>query len=164
MSDREIDYPALVENALRGVVHDLLVRVAAEGFPGGHHLYLTFSTRHPGVKMAPRLYDLYPEEMTIVLQHQFWDLVVEEELFAVTLHFGGQKQRLTIPFEALASVVDPEAEFGLQLDLAASGDTDGAVELSDSEEEGTGGDVVSLDRFRDRSSARRSDGADDNGD
>jgi hypothetical protein len=109
-----IDYPALLRQALLGVVRAALRR-AESGLPADHHFYLTFRTDAPGVSVPPGLRRRFPGEMTIVLQHQFWNLVVDEEGFSVTLRFGGAPQRLEVPFEALVSFVDPSVQFGLRL-------------------------------------------------
>ena len=115
MAESLIDYGGLLQRALLDLVRQVLREVAAEGLPGEHHLFLTFRTDEPGVEMPEGLRREHPEEMTIVLQHQFWDLEVEDDRFAVTLRFGGQPQRLTLPFTALRGFLDPEAEFGLKL-------------------------------------------------
>ena len=109
-----LDYPRLMVNALRGVLREALAIVEEEGLPGDHHLYIAFSTQAPGVVIPGYIRDQYPEQMTIVLQHQFSDLVVDEDGFAVTLPFSGAKQRLYIPFAAVLSFADPAAHFGLQ--------------------------------------------------
>ena len=117
MADGEvIDYSGLLREALRGVPRQVLRLAAAEGLPGGHALYLTFRTTHPGVALSPGLHARYPQEMTIVLEHQFWDLAVGEEAFSVTLRFGGTQERLHVPFAALVAFADPGAEFGLRFE------------------------------------------------
>jgi uncharacterized protein len=117
-----IDYQKLLQEALRDAlrlaVRRVLSRVAEEGFPGEHYFYIGFRTDRPGVQVPRFLSDQYPEEMTIVLQNQFWDLAVEEEGFSVTLAFGGSRHRLTVPFAALTAFADPSAEFGLRFDGA----------------------------------------------
>ncbi len=161
MSANQIDYQQLARDASREIVRRVLAQTAAEGLPGDHHFYLTFDTTHPGVEISPQAQDLYPDEMTIVIQHQFWDLVVEEESFAVTLRFEGAKQRVRVPFEALTTFVDPVAEFGLNLSSVhePEGDEENldpeklAAETGESDDEPQpdphmGGDVVSIDRFR----------------
>lgn len=155
MSEGQIDYQQLAREALRDVVRRVLARTAEEGLPGEHHFYLTFDTHHPGVDVSESIRNVYPKEMTIVLQHQFWDLVVDEEGFAVTLRFGGAKQRVFVPFAALKTFVDPAAEFGLNLELvdeqAGEEDpqTEDTVALEEEElDTSGGGDVVSIDRFR----------------
>ena len=107
-------YDKMVETALRGVVRESLARAAASGLPGTHHFYITFKTRLPEVKLSDALLQQYPEEMTIVLEHQFWDLEVEEARFAVTLSFQGRPERISIPFEAITAFTDPSVKFGLQ--------------------------------------------------
>lgn len=110
----KLHYDRMMENALRGVVREALETVAAAGLPGDHHFYVTFRTEHAGVEMPPRLRQRHPEEMTIVLQHQFWDLKVEAERFQVTLSFDRVHERLVIPFAAITAFVDPSVQFGLQ--------------------------------------------------
>jgi hypothetical protein len=117
-----IDYQKLLQEALRealrGAVQKVLARVAEDGLPGEHFFYIGFRIDHPGVSVPRFLHDQYPEEMTIVLQNQYWDLEVDEESFSVTLTFGGSRQRLIIPFQALTAFADPSAEFGLRFDGA----------------------------------------------
>jgi len=112
-------YDKMVEAALRGVVREALARTAANGLPGAHHFYITFKTEFPGVEMPASLRAKHPEDMTVVLEHQFWDLDVEEERFGVTLSFSGRPERLVIPFEAILSFADPAVKFGLQFQQAA---------------------------------------------
>ena len=107
-------YDLLVEHALKQVVQHALARVARSGLPGGHHFYIAFDTRHEGVRMSDRLRQKYPEEMTIVLQHQFWDLKAYPDRFEVGLSFGGIPERLIIPFDALTGFYDPHVQFALQ--------------------------------------------------
>jgi uncharacterized protein len=109
-----IDYQRFVEDALRDAVRRLLAEVAERGLPGEHYFYLGFHTSHPGVAMPRSLRDLYPEEMTIILQHQFWNLEVGPDSFAVELSFGASRRRLSIPFAALTLFADPSAEFALR--------------------------------------------------
>ena len=97
-------YDKMVESALRGVVREALARAAASGLPGAHHFFISFKTRFPGVKLPDSLLEQYPDEMTIVLEHQFWDLEVAEDKFSVTLSFQNRPDRLTIPFEAVTDV------------------------------------------------------------
>jgi hypothetical protein len=119
MTTPQIDYASLVEKALLRVVRDVLATVAEEGLPGRHHLYITFRTDHPGVVIDDTLRARYPTEMTIVLQHEFWGLEVEDAGFAITLKFNGVPQRLEIPFDAVTVFADPSVEFGLQFTRAA---------------------------------------------
>ena len=123
-------YDRMVEDALRGVVRRALTEVAGSGLPGDHHFYLTFRTTEPGVHIAATLRGQYPKEMTIVLQHQFWGLEVNDDHFAVTLSFGGKHERLVVPYHAIVSFADPSVKFGLQFESAVpageEGDTEGA--------------------------------------
>jgi uncharacterized protein len=117
-------YDQMVECAMRGVVREALARTAASGLPGAHHFYITFKTRAPGVCLAAHLAQKYPAEMTIVLEHQFWDLEVREQAFDVTLSFNNRPERITIPFAAIAAFADPSVKFGLQFPAAdAASDT-----------------------------------------
>ena len=109
-----LSYERLVENALRGVLHQALKITESQGLPGAHHFYITFDTTHPDVQMADSLRALHPNEMTIVVQHQYWDLVVDDEHFEIALSFSGVNQHLSIPFEAVTAFADPHAKFGLQ--------------------------------------------------
>jgi hypothetical protein len=111
-----IDYPALVARALRGVVRDALLQTARDGLPGEHHFYITFRTQAEGVVVSSRLASRYPEEMTVVLQNQFWALEVTPESFSVSLRFGGSLERLTVPFEAVTAFADPAAQMVLRFD------------------------------------------------
>ena len=113
-----IGYSALVEDGLRSVVREALRRVAAEGWPGTHHAYITFDTAAPGVELPDSLLARYPDELTIVLQNQFWNLEVEDDHFAVTLSFNKVGQRVVVPFAALTSYADPSIKFGLQFGVA----------------------------------------------
>lgn len=113
-------YDRMAQNALRGVVREAL-KVAADvkGLPGDHHFYVSFDTQAPGVELADYLQERYPKEMTIVLEHQFWDLVVEEEKFSVGLSFSQSPEKLVIPFAAVTRFYDPSVQFGLQFDVDA---------------------------------------------
>jgi hypothetical protein len=117
-----IRYDLLAQEALRGVVRHVLADIAKSGVPGDHHFYITFKTRAPGVKVSHRLLAQYPEEMRIVLQHQFWDLVVTDEVFEVGLSFGGVPERLTVPISAVTAFLDPSVQFGLQFATDAEAD------------------------------------------
>lgn len=111
---QQIDYELLAQDAMRGVVREVLRRVAESGLPGDHHFYIAFNMRAPGVSVSKRLREKYPEEMTIVLQHRFWDLVVENERFEVKLTFEAIPERLCIPFKAIKVFLDPSVQYGLQ--------------------------------------------------
>jgi uncharacterized protein len=114
-----LDYPKILEAALRDAVRRVMLEVAEKGLPGGHHFYIAFRTDAPGVSLPRFLQERYPEEMTIVLQHQFWDLAVDDDLFSISLSFDNAPQRLTIPFAALTAFLDPPAEFALRFDGGA---------------------------------------------
>jgi hypothetical protein len=113
-----IDYEALQSEAMRGVVRAVLARTAKSGLPGDHHFYISFDTTMPGVSLSKRLKEKYPNEMTIVLQHRFWDLIVNEDRFEVKLTFDGIPERLVVPFAALKVFFDPSVRYGLQFEDA----------------------------------------------
>jgi uncharacterized protein len=144
-------YDKMVEAALRGVVREALARTAAKGLPGAHHFYITFRTGFPGLALPDYLARQYPNEMTVVLEHQFWDLEVSEERFAVTLSFQNKPERLVIPFEAITAFADPAVKFGLQFQ-ATSGEAEPAPPPpppapAEAKAEKPG-EVVALDAFR----------------
>ena len=118
MAEGSIAYAQLVEAALMGVVRRVLADTAREGVEAPHHFYITFRTDHPDVDIPAELRQRYRQEMTIVLQHQYWDLEVGEDRFAVTLSFSGRPHRLSVPFSAVKVFADPGVEFGLQFTLA----------------------------------------------
>jgi hypothetical protein len=107
-------YDRMVERAMRGVVRDALTKAAKDGLPGQHHFYISFRTTFPGVHISDALHSRFPEDMTIVLQHQFWDLAVHRDSFQVTLSFSGVQEKLVIPYTAITGFVDPSVKFGLQ--------------------------------------------------
>jgi uncharacterized protein len=111
-----IRYDLLAQDALRSVVKKVLIDVAKHGLPGDHHFFVAFDTRAAGVKISERVRAKYPEEMTIVLQHQFWDLIVGDKGFEVGLSFNGVPERLVVPFEAIKGFFDPSVQFGLQFE------------------------------------------------
>jgi len=111
-----IRYDLLTQQALRGVVRSVLGDAAKNGLPGDHHFFIEFDTHAPGVRMSNRLHAQHPDKMTIILQHQFWDLAVTETAFEVGLSFGGITERLAIPFEAITGFYDPSVQFGLQFE------------------------------------------------
>ncbi|HEY1504291.1 MAG TPA: ClpXP protease specificity-enhancing factor SspB [Stellaceae bacterium] len=154
-------YDKMVERALRGVVREALARTAASGLPGTHHFYITFQTKHPGTKIPDSLASQYPEDMTIVLEHQFWDLEIEEDHFAVTLSFQSRPERLIIPFEAITAFTDPSCKFGLQFQAneggttgTTAGETTAKLAKAEAKKEPAvdkgpkTGEVVALDAFR----------------
>ncbi len=116
MATDHIRYDVLARDALRGVLRRVLTDAAEHGLPGEHHFFITFLSTAEGVKLSPRLLAQYPEEMTIILQHQFWDLVVTEDRFEVGLSFGGIPERLVVPFNSIKSFFDPSVQFGLQFE------------------------------------------------
>jgi hypothetical protein len=127
MNDR-FHYDALVDDALRSVVRRVLTQVADKGLPGSHHFYISFRSTDSGVELPEYLLAKYPEEMTIVLQHQYWDLIINDEFFEVTVSFNKQQERIKVPFTALSAFVDPSVRFGLQFDRK---DKAGAVEKAE---------------------------------
>jgi uncharacterized protein len=124
MPTDHIRYDLLAQAALRGVVRTVLADVARKGLPGEHHFKITFSTTAPGVRLSERMRERYPQEMTVVLQYQFWDLVVTEQNFEVGLSFGGVAERIGVPFDAVTAFYDPSVQFGFQFEPidAAGGD------------------------------------------
>jgi uncharacterized protein len=166
-----IRYDLLAQAALRGVVRTVLADTAGKGLPGDHHFKITFNTTAPGVKLSDRMRAQYPQTMTVVLQHQFWDLAVNDDAFEVGLSFGGVPERVVVPFEAVTAFFDPSVQFGLQFETieAAAADNAPAKEpdkepavpavskagpTAEPEPEPTpdhepgGAEVVRLDRFR----------------
>jgi uncharacterized protein len=121
MTQDLIRYDVLVQDALRGVVRKVIGEVVKTGLPGDHHFYVSFDTRHPGVRLSGRLRQRYPTEMTIVIQHQFWDLVVTDTYFELGLSFSGIPEKLHVPFNAVKGFVDPSVEFGLQFEVITEG-------------------------------------------
>ena len=173
MATDHIRYDVLARDALRGVLRRVLSDAAEHGLPGEHHFFITFVSTAEGVKLSPRLLAQYPEEMTVILQHQFWDLVVTEDRFEVGLSFGGIPERLVVPFNAIKSFFDPSVQFGLQFDPSESVSEAAAANLPaapapsaltiaspptaspvpEGQDEpaakpGEGAEVVRLDRFR----------------
>jgi uncharacterized protein len=171
MATDHIRYDVLARDALRGVLRKVLTDAASHGLPGEHHFFITFVSKADGVKISSRLLAQYPEEMTIILQHQFWDLTVLEDRFEVGLSFGGIPERLIVPFSAIKSFLDPSVKFGLQFDTsdvaevapenlpaapapsAVSVPAPAAAEAAETTEEPAapnqgGAEVVRLDRFR----------------
>jgi uncharacterized protein len=148
-------YDAMAQDALRGVVKAALKRAAApEGLPGAHHFYITFKTDAPGVSGPSDLLSKYPDEMTIVLQHRYWDLAPGETFFSVTLHFGGQPKRLSVPYSAVTRFYDPSVQFLLQFESPAAApgvEAPAPAPLSPTEAPAADGGpakIVSLDQFR----------------
>jgi hypothetical protein len=118
-----IRYDLLTQQALRSVVRNVLLDTARKGqLPGDHHFYISFDTRAEGVRLSNRLRAQYPEEMTIILQHQYWDLEVHEAAFEVGLSFGGVPEKLMVPFDAIKGFFDPSVQFGLQFEEDTEGE------------------------------------------
>lgn len=161
-----IRYDLLVQSALRDVVRHVLAEAAESGLPGDHHFFISFRTDHPGARLSQSLRGDHPGEMTIVLQHQFWDLAVNDSGFEVGLFFKGVPERLLVPFDALTGFYDPSVEFGLKFELAnvEPADNDAGIPVETAPEPvpalpvaekqtaesvgGEGAEVVSLDAFR----------------
>ncbi len=152
----EMNYDVLAQDALRGVIRSALERAASpDGIPGEHHFYITFKTRAPGVSVPPDVSAKYPDEMTIVLQHQYWDLTVEHDMFSVMLKFGGMPKVLTMPYTAVTRFYDPSVKFLLQFEapevaeepVADIADAPKHVESRPISDD-NGPKVVSLDQFR----------------
>jgi hypothetical protein len=135
-----------VQNAMRGVVRSVLVRVAKSGLPGEHHFYIAFRTDAPGVSVSKRLKEKYPEEMTVVLQHRFWDLIVKDDYFEVKLTFDSIPERLLVPFDAIKVFFDPSVPYGLQFEDFDAGGS-GTQQLP-GQEEGLSPKVVARDNDR----------------
>ena len=155
MSRTEIDYGGMMHRAMQGLIANVLRGVAEHGLPGDHHFFITFDTRDEGVEMAAWLRERYPEEMTIVVQHWFDNLVVDDEGFTITLNFGDSPEPMRIPFDALRTFVDPSVEFGLRFETQESDDDDDDdFDGDEDDEDGPvdtppgGGEVVQLDRWR----------------
>jgi hypothetical protein len=152
-------YDELVQNALISVVKEVLGEVAINGLPGNHHFYIKFRTDHPKVEIPVFLKERHPEEVMIVIQHQFWDLKILQDKFYVNLSFNGVSETLTIPFSALTAFVDPSVKFALQFtpsfnsddDDEEDGDDEGDEGDEDDDEENNADDegkIISLDSFR----------------
>jgi uncharacterized protein len=169
MPTDHIRYDVLARDALRGVLRKVLIDAAEHGLPGEHHFFITFISKADGVKLSPRLLAQYPEEMTVILQHQFWDLTVTEDRFEVGLSFNGIPERLVVPFASIKSFYDPSVQFGLSFETEAAAEapaagtppattpaevlaTPPAQPEAPAEGEvpktGEGAEVVRLDRFR----------------
>jgi uncharacterized protein len=163
-----IRYDLLAQAALRGVVRTVLSDTAGKGLPGDHHFKITFDTTAPGVKLSDRMRAQYPQAMTVVLQHQFWDLAVNDDTFEVGLSFSGVPERVVVPFEAVTAFFDPSVQFGLQFETIENLATDDTGPIKDQDvqplaaskaealpapepepdHEPGGAEIVRLDRFR----------------
>jgi uncharacterized protein len=139
-----IRYDILTQAALRGVVRTVLADAARSGLPGEHHFKITFATAAPGVRLSERMRAQYAREMTIVLQHQFWDLAVSEEGFEVGLSFGGVPERIAVPFEAVTAFYDPAVQFGFQFETIDAAAADATTAPGSAEKAGTPAPRLSL--------------------
>ena len=165
MVQDHIRYDILAQDALRGVIRKVLTEVAATGhLPGEHHFFITFLTGAPGVRISQHLKAKYPEQMTIVIQHQFWDLKITESLFEIGLSFSDTPEKLVIPFNAIRGFYDPSVSFELEFDVSLEAEVGGevtaypeqqaaeiqvvSIENPEGEAKPAGGSVVSLDSFR----------------
>ena len=168
MKKSHIDYQALVHRALRGTVRDILQQVAKEGLKGEQHYYITFKTDFEGVAVPAYLKAKYPKEMTVVIQHRYWDLKVENERFQIALSFNQKSELLVIPFDAISSLVDPSVRFALQFETEVPEEEEQPPLLkhakpapapaqenqpkartgTDGGQSGAPGNVVALDAFR----------------
>ena len=155
---KKIDYGQLMHRAMRSLIKEVLQDVTENGLPGDHHFFITFDTNHPDAQLADWLSDRYPGDMTVVMQHWFDNLTVEDEGFGVTLNFGDSPEPLYIPYDAIRTFVDPSVEFGLkfeprdeQQDALRSAFDESEDPVEEPEEEGEehqDAEVVSLDQFR----------------
>ncbi len=134
MAEDLIRYDILAQDALRGVIRKVLSEVARTGLPGEHHFFVTFATQAPGVRISSRLLAQYPEDITIILQHQYWDLTVSEQAFEVGLSFNGVPERLLVPFSAIKGFLDPSVQFELRFEVAVRPPLVAAVESEDASE------------------------------
>ncbi len=148
---RSIDYGSLMHRAMRGLIQEVLSDVADRGLPGAHHFFITFDTTHPGAELADWLRDRYPSEMTVVMQHWFDNLEVDDDGFGVTLNFGDNPEPLYIPYDAIKTFVDPSVEFGLRFETHEDDDDDPDPMDDDDtlpDEKPQDAEVVRLDSFR----------------
>jgi hypothetical protein len=157
---RSIDYGNLMHEAMRGLIRKVLLDVSERGLPGEHHFFITFDTSHPDAELADWLFDRYPGEMTVVMQHWYDNLEVTDEGFSVTLNFGDRPEPLYIPYDAIKTFVDPSVEFGLRFETQQEEQDDPAPKPAQptrkpedgASKSGTAGskdaEIVSLDSFR----------------
>jgi hypothetical protein len=157
MSEDLLRYDLLIETALREVVHQAMAKVVQDGLPGDHHFYITFLTHYPGVGLPDYLLEQYPEEMTIVLQYQFFGLQVDDTGFSVMLSFNNVREKMKVPFGAITTFADPSVNFALQFQPFGTEDDSGDKgenkaendkSADDGVPEGKRGEVISLDLFR----------------
>lgn len=150
-----IRYDLLVQEALKDVVRRVLADAARDGLPGEHHFYVSFRTNHPGVRISPRLRERYPNDMTIVLQHQFEALTVQDALFEVGLSFSGIPERLRVPFDALTGFFDPSVQFGLKFEAQAEAPGDEEAETTAAPPLPTGTGVAAITTTAPRAGNRK---------
>jgi len=150
MAPDTVNYALFIDKAMRNVIREALLQVEKHGMPGNHHFFITYSTTHKGVQMSARLREKYAESITIVMQHQFWDLEVDEDYFSVSLSFGNIPEKLLIPFAALQAFTDPSTEFGMQFHQAedTQDDATNIPEIPPSAPLTEGEKVITLDAFR----------------
>jgi len=161
MPDDHIRYDLLAQQALRGVVRTVLADVAKKGLPGEHHFKITFNTAAPGVRLSDRLRAQYPETMTIILQHQFWDLTIGERAFEVGLSFGGITERLAVPFDSIVAFYDPAVQFGFQfeaIDAVPAGERGDAAKSASAREDKSAQESAALPPGK-RAAGKRSEPA-----
>ncbi len=167
MTDGDFNYNILVEQALMDVVRKTLSHVVETGLVGQQHFYITFKTHFPGVAIPDHLKERYKDEMTIVMQHQYWDLTVDQEKFSIGLSFNHQRETLVVPFEAITAFADPSVQFGLQFNVSeedlemdivveeedaipAQPSEEHTEEASESDDGNKQGEVIALDAFRNK--------------
>lgn len=155
-----IDYPQLIDSAMRDVVRKVLKQVERSGLPGDHHFFISYNTNFPGVKISEALHARYPEEITIVIQHQYGDLKVTEDGFSITLSFSNVPEKLVVPFDAILAFADPSIKFGLQFHAgeddeddpptpsATLGDESTTPKKPKAEKGDKGAEIITLDAFR----------------
>lgn len=154
MNEEPLDYHRMVQHALRGVMREALEVAAEEGLPGDHHFYVSFRSQAPGVVVPSFLRDRYPEEVTVVIQHQYWELDIDDDGFGVTLAFDASRQRVAVPWEAVTAFIDPVAEFALRFQTVE--EARAQAERAGDEQEGDAApgspdataDVVNIRQFR----------------
>lgn len=153
-----IRYDVLTQEALRNVIKKVLEEVSATGLPGEHHFFITFSTDHPGVRLSSRMRERYPDEMTIVVQHSFWDLNVTDTHFEIDLSFDDILERLRVPFASLKGFFDPHVKFGVQFDAEYIEAANSDLELvEDDDQDGDVSNLPALSKSREMASVKKDD-------
>lgn len=179
--DEYIDFPGLIDEAMRNVVRKALDIASDSGLPGEHHFFISFRTDYPGVEISDVLLEKHPQEMTIVLQHQFWDLKVDDDKFAITLSFNNVPEKLVVPFQAMSAFADPSVKFGLQfhtfideelMEELLEGEDDLLERLEEEDfapppskskkkkDDESTGEVVTLDAFREKQKKKKKPSSD----